>query len=396
MIMNRATGLLATACLTAAIITAFAPGARADEFQMHGNRLVLTLNGNNDSTIDIDSSLHDAIRISGENAGCLTNHGGGGVISIDDSTCNEDLDGLKIDVPANYPLILTMHGSGNVTMGNLEGQLVATVSGNGDLHAGRVAGLVLNMTGSGDASVQAAEGPAEITIAGNGDVKIPLLNGPLHVRQSGAGDLSIGAIDAPAADFTLQGSGDAAIGHGSVGALRAQVHGSGDLVMAATALTADLTASGGGDIRIADVTGMVSRHSSGGSSISTHASGLERLGVGGLANLISSSSDDDDGHGSNVHVYVPNGGRVFHHLLAGAFVVFVLFMIWRTVQRRGGINAVSNAMRARGAPTQPTHPGVLAVRDTLARLEGRLARVEGYVTEREFELHRKFRDLETK
>ena len=384
--------ILNRALLAAGIAAAVAASpAMADSFTLHGSRLVMTVAGNNDATIETDTSLQGDVRVSGDNASCLENHGGGDAIVIDDTSCNEDLDHLTIAVPANFPVILSMRGAGNVTIGDLNAQLVANVLGSGDLHVGRVAELVLNVSGSGDASVQAASGPADINITGNGDVKIPELNGVLHVRQSGAGDLAIGAINSPAADLALQASGDTAIGRGSIGALRARISSSGDLVVAATAATADLSATGGGDIRVAEVTGPVQRHTGGGSSISTSASGLERFGVGKIANMVSLSDDNGDIQTVGGH-HRKHSDSGFKHVLAGMFVLFVLFLVWRMARRRGGLAAVGNSLR--GGPSQPTHPGVIAVRDALARLEPRLARVEGFVTEREFELNRKFRDLE--
>lgn len=374
--------------------------ALADSFELHGSRLILNLSNNSDAVVQTDSSLHGTVRVSGDNAGCLANRDGGGdTVNIDDTTCNEDLDHLTVDVPEHMPVVLTTRGSGNVTIGNLEAQLVANVGGNGDVHVGRVTGLVLNVTGSGDVSVAATEGANVVTINGNGDVKIPSLHGPLNLRQNGSGDFAVAAIEAPAVDLLMSGSGDTAIGHGSVGALHARISASGDLVVAATAATADLSATGGGDIRVAQVTGPVMRHSSGGSSITITGPGLERFGMDKLAGMAALSGDRDGETVIRMHdgsSRGSSGGSALHHLVAGAFVVFVIFMVWRMVQRRGGIGAVSQAIRAGGGPQAPSHPGVIAVRDTLARLEPRLARVEGYVTEREFELNRKFRDLETK
>jgi hypothetical protein len=394
MAMNRTLTAAIFMATLAAAPTASPAWADTDSFSLHGNRLVMTLGSNNDVAIRVDSSLHGEIRISGENAGCLESHGGGDAVVINDTSCGSDVDNLVLVVPSHLPLILTTHGSGNVTVGNLESQVVATVTGNGDVHFGRVAGLVLTVSGSADSSVELVNGPAEIVMSGNGDVKIPQLNGPLHVRQSGAGDLVIGQIATPAIDLDMDGSGDVAIGRGAIGVLHARVSASGDLTVAATAQTADLSATGGGDIRVAEVTGAVQRHSSGGSTISTNSSGLERLGVGKLAS-IAAASDDDDG-GTRVVVRHGRGGSGAGHFFAGLVVLVILFLIYRTVQRRGGMAAVTNSFRGGPGLAQPTHPGVIAVRDTMTRLEARLARVEGYVTEREFDLHRKFRDLEAR
>ena len=208
-------------------------------------------------------------------------------------------------------------------------------------------------------------------------------------------------------NLELSGSGDTVIGPGTVGALHAETNGSGDVSMAATVATANLSASGGGDIRIAHVTGPVERHSSGDSDISTSGVGLtgsllSKLASVGATNITSADGRTihiNDGDGETTISFDgghSGGGHVFHQLLGGAAIIFLGYVIWRAVQRRGGISTVSSQIRARsGPPGQPTHPGVIAVRDKLAELEAKLARVEMYVTNREFDLHRKFRELDT-
>jgi hypothetical protein len=206
-------------------------------------------------------------------------------------------------------------------------------------------------------------------------------------------------------DITQFGSGDAVFGKGSIGALRAQLTGSGDLAVAAGVATADLSATGGGDIHIAHVSGPVTRHASGGSTIHTTSLGL----TGSLLNKLASvgtttvtgadgqtiNISDEDGN-TNISINDHGHGSGLGHLLAGVAILFLIVVVWRAIQRRGGIDVVKNQIRARnGPPGQPTHPGVIAVREKLAELEAKLARVESYVTNREFDLHRKFRELDT-
>ena len=148
------------------------------------------------------------------------------------------------------------------------------------------------------------------------------------------------------------------------------------------------------------------RHSSGDSDISTTGTGLtgsllSKLASVGAGTIITADGQtihisDGDGETNISLGRGDSGGNTFHHILGGAAIIFLCYVIWRAVQRRGGMSTVASQIRARsGPPGQPTHPGVIAVRDKLAELEAKLARVEMYVTNREFDLHRKFRELDT-
>ena len=74
------------------------------------------------------------------------------------------------------------------------------------------------------------------------------------------------------------------------------------------------------------------------------------------------------------------------------FAVLVLFICWRIVRRAGGLSGLRRQWRGGGAAT-PSHPAVLALGETMTRLEQRLGRLESYVTTREFDLTRKFREM---
>jgi hypothetical protein len=399
--MNRTFLALGAALLAAPLLTA-AP-ALADTLTLHGNHLVFTSATDDDANIDVDGSLSGAIRVTADDPSCLTTHAGTEIV-VDSGGCGSDLGHITILVPPGFKLTVDIQNSGNVTIGNTGGDLDAHISGSGDLHAGHVGNLVL-VTESGDSSIQAVDGAANLNSNGNGDIRIASLNGLLHSRQSGSGDLIIGQIASPAVDITQFGSGDAVLGRGSIGALRAELTSSGDLAVAATVGTADLNASGGGDIHIAHVSGPVTRHASGGSSIHTSGLGatsslLSKLASVGTTTITGPDGQtihiSDDDNGTNISIDSHGHGSGLGHFLAGVAVLFLLVVVWRAIQRRGGIDVVTSQIRARrGPPGQPTHPGVIAVRDKLAELEAKLARVESYVTNREFDLHRKFRELDT-
>jgi hypothetical protein len=356
--------------------------ARADTASVMGHRLVLTTAGSTDVSIQPDRTLGGTIHLSGDSLDCLQTQSVADVAQVNTGGCGDQLSHLDIAVPPGFDLVLTIAGSGDVTVGDIAGVLAATLNSGGNLTAERAESLTLTLHGSGDASVKRVRGAANIEIDGSGGVTIANATALVHASLNGSGDLGIGEITAPAVDIEIGGSGDATLGGGSIDALKAQVSGGGDLAVAARVATADLHATGGSDISLTGPVTRVKRDASGGSSIT----------VGGLADSRHhssgadySSSDDND---TTVTVH---GG---HHILAGILVLVLLFFAWRTVQRNGGWSAVRGRATPPSAP--PSHPGVLAVRDALARVEAKLARVENYVTSREFELHRKFRELDRK
>jgi hypothetical protein len=373
-----------------ALTAAAATPSWADTRIIDGNQLVATLNLDSDASIEPDGTLHGQIRLNADDLSCLRT-AGEGAVTVTTSGCGDSLGHLRIEVPYGTAVTLVQDGDGAVHVGPTTGRLVANVGGSGDLTVGRVGALVLNVKGSGDTTVDAASGTVSLNSDASGSIRLREVDGTLQTRQNGSGDLVIGTIHAPAADIVIDSSGDAVIGKGTIGALHARLSGSGDLVVAATAANADLEASGGGDIKIAQVTGNERKSASGGSSISVLNSDLAQLGIGKLAQVV---ADSDDSHGSTSHMGGSHDGGGFVHFLAGIAVLVILYVIWRTVQRNGGVAQLQNRFRGAGQPAQPTHPGVIAVRDTIGRLEQRLARVEGYVTTREFDLQRKFRELD--
>jgi hypothetical protein len=299
-------------------------------------------------------------------------------------------------VPPGFPVALLVQGDGDVHISDV-GPLSATLTSDGGLTVGRSRDLILSLHGDGDASVSAVDGTADVRITGSGGAKLLHVGGILHAILNGSGDLAVTSISAPAADIATAGSGEISIGEGNISALRASTNGSGDITVAAHVDAADLQASGGGDMKLANVTGVVKRSATGGSSIHIGGSAMD---LDSLRNLkippippippipalptINLSTDDWPDQSSH------HSSHGFAHFIAGILVLVLIYFIWRAVQRRG----MPNFATPTGSATTASHPGVLAIRDTLSRLEGRLAQVETYVTSREFDLQRKFRDLD--
>jgi len=386
--------LLAMGCVAAA-------PARADMRSFRGSNLTLTLTTDEDTLIDTDSRLSHEVRVEAENTGCLDGgEHGGGEVSISSAPCGSDSGKLTVMVPPGFPVTVMVAGSGNVHAGDLMGPFKATLTSDGDLsvdHAGIVQVMV---RGSGDVTLRSVTGAADIDVAGSGTVKLYHMAGPFKFTQHGSGDLAIAHIESPAAQFEGAGSGDTVIAGGHIGALQVRLYGSGDFAMAGAVDTADLEATGGGDIRIPQATGLVTRHANGGSDILV--GGANGLASSAMKRLSDSLADhDDDGvDGDTVHAavtgrHVSDGGTVVH-VLAGVMVLGLLVALWRTIARNGGVARLSRQGVGHGAGTAPLprHAGVIAVCDKIAELEKRLARVEIHVTSREFDLNRKFREID--
>jgi hypothetical protein len=377
--------------LLAGLLALGATAARADSLTLQGPRLALTTTGDTGVTIETDGALHNAVRAIGDHLDCVTTQSGAEIV-INTEECGDRLGHLTLTVPPGFGMTLAVQGNGDVTVGDVAGDLNAVLDSDGSLTVGSAHMLQLSVHGAGDATVNAVQGAADVQQTSSGAVKLPDIQGPLHARLSGSGDLTIGNINGPAADISQVGSGDVTIASGNIQVLQAQTHGNGDLtVNARVGTAASLQASGGGDIKLNGPTGTVLQHSaSGGSDI--YIGGRHGANIHTIPDLKGLTIDlsDDDGANTSSH-YSSHGSHGFHDFVAGIVFLLVLFFIWRTVQRNGGLRAV----RGRTTPTaDTTHPGVIAVREALLRLDGRLSQVETYVTTREFDLQRKFRDLD--
>jgi hypothetical protein len=387
-------GVLALACVAAG-------PARADMRSFHGSNLTLTLTTDEDTQIETDTGLSHEVRVAADNSGCLdAGEHGGGEVTISSAPCGSDSGKLTVMVPPGFPVTLMIAGSGNVHAGDLMGPLKATLTSDGDLSVEHAGILQLAVRGSGDVTLRSVTGAADIDVSGSGTVKLFHMEGPLKYSQHGSGDLAIAHIDSPAAQFEGAGSGDAVIAGGHIAALHVRVYGSGDFAMDGTVDTADLEATGGGDIRIPQATGLVTRHANGGSDITVGGgNGLASSAMKRLSQSL--AGNDDDGVDSDTVREVITGqhsseGGTVVHVLAGLLVLGLLVALWRTIARNGGMARLTGRGRryAAGEAPAPRHPGVLAVCDKLAELEKRLARVEIHVTSREFDLNRKFREID--
>lgn len=103
--------------------------------------------------------------------------------------------------------------SGQVNIGDTEGKLQARVTGANNIFAGRVKDAVLSVKGSGDIRVQEVNGSLTAQIAGSGDIRVR--DGSvttLNITITGSGDIIFGGR-AEDAILTITGSGDIKVAH---------------------------------------------------------------------------------------------------------------------------------------------------------------------------------------
>jgi hypothetical protein len=376
-------GLAAALALTACIA---GPAAYADTRTVNGHALVLSESISSDTVIKVDAGLSGQIRLSMRDLSCLS------VVEADaavvtTSGCSGNTGQLTIDVPRGTSLTITNSGRGDIRLANdIAAPLVLTMSGSGDVVGGNVAGpLVLALHGNNDVSLGTISGEATLEMAGSGDVRLSAVAGVLVLKHNGSGDLAVGHIDAPSVVIDSTGSGDMLFGRGSIGALTAHLQGNGDLGVAAEVHDADVRAYGGGDVKLGKVTGTLSKSNGDNSDIYVGGSGIIDTVVADVAKAI---ADDHSSNATSRRSHTSGGG----HVLVVLLLAIVAFIAWRILRRPGGLQALRGFRRA-APPAAPTHPGVIALCEKMARMEERLGRVEGYVTSREFDLHQKFRNL---
>ena len=359
-------------------------GAHAETRLVSGSQLVLSTSSSEDVAIDTDPSLHGQVRLSLDAGLSCLSISSGNAVTVSTSRCNDESGRLRIDVSPDAAVTLSSSGDGDVRVADLHGALTATLSGSGDLVTGRTGPLVLSVRASGDATLGDVYGPAVIDITGNGDVHIKDVHGPLTVRQVGSGDLVAGGIQGGNVVVDGSGSGDILLGAGHIQALQARMNGSGDLSIAAGMDEASVDARGGGDVKLGPVSGALNQTASDGSDVVVlDAAQARAIGDQVARKLGSGTSGSRGGMQLGAHEAAD-----LESFLTFAFVVLVLFICWRIVRRAGGLSGLRGP-----AAALPSNPGVLALGETMTRLEQRLGRLESYVTTREFDLARKFREL---
>jgi hypothetical protein len=377
------------AALLAAAASLAAPAALADTRTVQGGSLVLMSSLPVDTEITSDTHLSGEVRLSMQgDTSCLSVTSAGAVL-VNTSGCGADVGRLSIAVPRGMKLTVTLDGRGDLRLlDDIHAPLTLAMSGSGDVVGHRVMGpLTIAIHANNDVSLGEIAGPVTLDMSGSGDVRLSSVAGPMVLKHAGNGDLAVGRIETDSLVIDSTGSGDMLFGRGVINQLTAHLQGHGDLGIAAEVHDGDVSAHGGGDVKLGQVTGTLTKSNGDNSDIYVGGSDIIDTIVAKVAKAIADSKPDATG---SQHSH-RSGGT---HLLVVLLLGIVAFIAWRILRRPGGLSAGLSSLRGRQAPpAAPTHPGVVALCEKMARMEERLGRVEGYVTSREFDLHQKFRNL---
>lgn len=122
---------------------------------------------------------------------------------------------------------ISIHGSGDLKAGDIEGEFRTAIYGSGDLTAKSAGALTAKIHGSGDIAIGDINGPASLDIHGSGDIMLGRIDGALDLSIQGSGDVEAGDVEGGAV-ISIHGSGDVALAslRGKTGA---EINGSGGI-----------------------------------------------------------------------------------------------------------------------------------------------------------------------
>ncbi len=153
-------------------------------------------------------------------------------------------------------LTIKIHGSGDFEAGDA-GALKASIHGSGDVEAGDVASAVeASIHGSGDISLGDIAGAVDFSIHGSGDIDAAHVDGGADLSTMGSGDMTLASISG-ATSVRIHGAGDIDIAGGRAENLRVRINGSGDFQLAGRASNPDIGVNGSGSAYVEEHDGPV-------------------------------------------------------------------------------------------------------------------------------------------
>ncbi len=170
---------------------------------------------------------------------------------------------------------IAIHGSGDLVVGDVAGDLSIKIHGSGDFKAGDAGALAASIHGSGDVETGDVASAAKASIHGSGDIALGDIRGAVSFSIHGSGDIDAAHVDGGAEISTMgsgdvmlasvsgetaakiQGSGDIEIAGGRAENLRVRINGSGDFQLAGRASNPDIAVNGSGSAYIAEHDGPV-------------------------------------------------------------------------------------------------------------------------------------------
>lgn len=121
---------------------------------------------------------------------------------------------------------VSVGGSGDISLKNA-GNTTCSVSGSGDIECDSTRNASIRVSGSGDIDIKEVNGTCNIDIRGSGDADIGKIIGKAICGISGSGDIDIGYIDLSDFEVQVSGAGDVSVKSGKTDRLDLRLHGAG-------------------------------------------------------------------------------------------------------------------------------------------------------------------------
>jgi len=219
-----------------------------------GDAMVLTMEGMEgdwwDEMWDFNSVSSDDLSVTitvGANTPVkVNNYIGDAEIGDINATLKMNTSGGEVRAGSVTDADVSIAGSGDIILGNVVGDLDASIAGSGSVKTGDTHSADVEIAGGGEIKVGTVNGDFDIDVAGSGEVYAVSVNGKVNIDVAGSGDVKIDGGNADPFKVDIAGSGDVRFG-GTANNPDVSVMGSGDVWI--SAYTGTLS-SDGADIKI--------------------------------------------------------------------------------------------------------------------------------------------------
>jgi putative autotransporter adhesin-like protein len=190
------------------------------------------------------------------------------IASIGDLNGALIIDGGYVDAVAGdvASAKVSVHSSGDLILGAVRDDLIASIYGSGDITAESAGASALSIYGSGDIGIGDISGDATLKIHGSGDIDTGDIDGGIVASVHGSGDINAGAVS-QGGDFAIYGSGDMVMRRVN-GLVDAKIRGSGNIeIEDGRAENLNISINGSGDFSFDGVSSNLTAYSHGSGSI---------------------------------------------------------------------------------------------------------------------------------
>lgn len=197
-----------------------------------------------------------SINLTKDSVGGRVVHGdlvGGSIISDMVDSLRITLE-LRVQVPANVS-VKVRDVFGDIDGGDFQNNFDLECSSVSDIRLGKILTSTIRATGSGDIRIGNVQGDLEVDMSSVGNVDVGTVFGSLTADVSGTGDLYVEAVNGGDVSIDLSSVGSVTIDGGSFNHLEVESNGTGDVTVNGSAASANLESNSVGSIDVESVTG---------------------------------------------------------------------------------------------------------------------------------------------